>query len=749
MESDAALGWAEDLDQDLRGYAEIDELLDKVSAQPGDVDSLRRLAVIEGQHDRREAAAQLLEIAAKAAPEDLIIALELAVAQAAAHRHRAALTTLDSLRDDTAVRVVRADIFAGMGLRRLALAAYGDRRLLDSEDRGDRRNVWWRVGGPLRFLGFRARRREEFDLADWPADLRSATDPALLETLRARNESDRRIAVLINTTYLLMEEFRVDDAVDVLTGHEHSVAALMRLASLESWRYRPVRSRALLAQAQLLAPGDLGLVVERARLLRQDGLHGEELALLEALPPAARRTPEIRGVLGELYQTIGLPALARKAYGDPGTLSRAHRRQRRRGWWRSGGVLRHLLRDPLEFEGNGLATWRANGAPAVRALRAITWPPGFDPAGVIGEVEQSHARPAMLDLYTGAVLHWARRVLRIGTAAGVWTVFIVAGLTRWELSTGRALLVATIAAALVSWLRPAVFNRLGTAPTWSGEAIRGGALGLVLLGGGYALTRLRWPNEVACTVAGWVLLATLGTGICCLVVLGPVGLFELVFRRRHWRARPRTDVLDELCWILDGIRDAEQRADLTQRSWWMWKIEHAAVVLEKRLPNSLYPTDPMTSEWATHRGRGAAAALRKLKRLVIAPDEGSWAILETELRRAVIAMATGEFGRLRWSPPPTPTMVRRSRIRMAITAVKTLALAVVPLVAALALQPWLSLEAKVAQWARLFGFGWAVLYILFAADPTLREKIDTAQRATTLLRGARQPGRDGASESGG
>jgi hypothetical protein len=71
---------------------------------------------------------------------------------------------------------------------------------------------------------------------------------------------------------------------------------------------------------------------------------------------------------------------------------------------------------------------------------------------------------------------------------------------------------------------------------------------------------------------------------------------------------------------------------------------------------------------------------------------------------------------------------------------KTLALAVVPLVAALVLEPWLSLDSKTAQWARLAGFGWAVLYVLLAADPGLREKIDTAQRAASVLKGNRSAG---------
>jgi hypothetical protein len=78
-------------------------------------------------------------------------------------------------------------------------------------------------------------------------------------------------------------------------------------------------------------------------------------------------------------------------------------------------------------------------------------------------------------------------------------------------------------------------------------------------------------------------------------------------------------------------------------------------------------------------------------------------------------------------------MVRRSRWKTAIIVLRTIVLAAAPLAAVVAIQPLLRLDAEPLRWAKVIGLAWAVLYLLLAADPTLREKIETAQSVSNLF----------------
>ena len=101
-------------------------------------------------------------------------------------------------------------------------------------------------------------------------------------------------------------------------------------------------------------------------------------------------------------------------------------------------------------------------------------------------------------------------------------------------------------------------------------------------------------------------------------------------------------------------------------------------------------------------------------------------------------LATGDLGKLPWAEPPSPAVTRQSRWRTAVTALRTIAVAVTPLTALLILQPMLELDTSILQWAKVVGIGWAVLYLLIAADPTLREKIETAQSISNLVSSSRK-----------
>jgi hypothetical protein len=127
-----------------------------------------------------------------------------------------------------------------------------------------------------------------------------------------------------------------------------------------------------------------------------------------------------------------------------------------------------------------------------------------------------------------------------------------------------------------------------------------------------------------------------------------------LFTRPHQVGGRREDILDRLLKLLEESTDPGNRNDLRYRSRWIWLLEQAASTVESRLPASLGPYDQATGQWVTQRARGAATALRQLKRHITAPSDRSWDRLTAELHRTIVALTTGDFGTLRWSPPPDP-----------------------------------------------------------------------------------------------
>jgi hypothetical protein len=178
----------------------------------------------------------------------------------------------------------------------------------------------------------------------------------------------------------------------------------------------------------------------------------------------------------------------------------------------------------------------------------------------------------------------------------------------------------------------------------------------------------------------------------------------------------------------------------------MSRLENAATTMEKRLPAVLLPADRATAGWAGERAKGAATALRRLKRQIAAPV-GNWERLIAVLHVEVVAVATGDLGKLRWERPPSPATVRRSRWQTGFLVLKTVVLSAAPLAVVIAAQPLLDLGAEPLRWAKIVGLAWAVLYLLLAVDPTLRDKIETAQSVGNLLSSTRRDPPDGGGRS--
>ena len=114
-------------------------------------------------------------------------------------------------------------------------------------------------------------------------------------------------------------------------------------------------------------------------------------------------------------------------------------------------------------------------------------------------------------------------------------------------------------------------------------------------------------------------------------------------------------------------------------------LERAALWLERYMPKTIACYDAVTTAWTAERAKGAAAALRRMKRRIVAPGKRSWDQLESELRQEIKALASGDLAALRWTMPEL--LSRRERLRQIVIAtLRIVTITGLPIVAVLALQ---------------------------------------------------------------
>jgi tetratricopeptide (TPR) repeat protein len=609
-----------------------DVLVRALSPAGRNVVLLRRLAHVERLLGHNHVVLALLNVADGIDDLDLETKADQAQTLVNLRRFRHAITLLtdlpDPARQDRQIRAGLAEVYQAMALPALAVDAYGNKRTLWPWQRRARRRLWWRTGGPLRLVRRRRRRLDNAALREWPADASPLRDEptdakALFVRVRDMVDEDRRVGAVLERAQQLVDEDEFAAAANILTKglatNGPSVELLGRLAWVEWLQGRGQAGLAHFAEARNVDPSNLDMVQEQVRILTDLQLFRDALAVLTELPQPDRRHSDVRAALGLVYQAMGLPALAADAYGDPRTLSKWQRRQRRRGWWRSGGPLRLLLWRPRRFDERVLRSWRTYSRH-LRVLDTLCWPSGFDPAEIRSRLDWHLQRWVLLNERWWSTKWWVGRAAQIAAVFLAWFGLLQVARLAGALPVWSAVVAAAFATGVAFALLRVIFFHLANASTWYGILVRGAPTGVALVGGGYAVTRLTWPARGWLDMAGAVLIATAGMALCYFIAMSLPALWRSIGIRRFWQRGPREDILDELLDILDDLTDPSIRNDLERRAGWMSRLERAASTMEKRLPAVLYPSDQATTSWSSERARGAATV--RSPRRWMAPGTG-------------------------------------------------------------------------------------------------------------------------------
>ncbi|WP_238013118.1 tetratricopeptide repeat protein [Dactylosporangium sp. AC04546] len=670
-------------------------------AEEPDAAVLRQLSGLADDLDDEALAIALAAAAVRADPDDAEACHGYALLLARRHRLRAALDVLAKLpagagRDPWPL----TDAFRARGLPILALDHGG------YLGRPERLRLWL-AGG---VFGRARRRRAEQAIVDaLPADPLPAVVPPV-PALLAR-------------------------AADLAAHHRHRpsaspdtpVAVRARAAELELGL--PDAAAALLRTAHRADPDDLPTVLALLRALYWR--YRDSLALIDALPPADRRHEAVRSAEADIRARMGLPATALAALGDRRALDGWDRRVHRRLWWRTGGPLWFVRRRMLRHEEQVVADWEWR-ALRLAAFDAPGWPADFDPAPIRAVLEGLHLT------WARSVASWWRREYVAGRAT-TWTGLAAAGATltavaRALFSTGwvpaAGLGAATAAVVVLVWRQP--FRRLITGAGVAAMLVRAvpaclvvGAAGLLAWRAGGA-----WPR-----FGGAALLTLVGLALLRTAIVGPVRLAGAYRDSRLWRYNPREEIIDELLDVLHGVAEPAARADLARRRSWILSLERAATRVEGGFLAGFGLRGTATATWAADRAAGAAAGLRRLQRQVLVPAGGTWSMLARTLRREIVALATGNLADLvRAAPPAAPPAPAPGRRATALRVARSVLFAALPLAAVFAAQPVLHLDKEILSWAKVVALAWALLYLVFTFDQTLRDKIEMAWGAAGAFR---------------
>jgi tetratricopeptide (TPR) repeat protein len=355
--------------------------------------------------------------------------------------------------------------------------------------------------------------------------------------------------------------------------------------------------------------------------------------------------------------------------------------------------------------------------------------------------------PATYDRIAPLLEQYWRRQARIEAFSEMWrgTVYRL----RW---TGSLILSFVVLVAVLvlfnAWLNPDHLLLASGMSAVSGVAAAGGLVGLIaivvvrskadwwpfiLVGVYVLLAALAVTKFREITSSNWLVfgitVGVIAATVALLISLLLVGTLYFIAESRKRAADsdlPHMLVLSNLLQLLYEISYAPRRSDPAWRKRWVHNIETAANGMEKYFPRLLRGEDFKTDAWWVEKAAGMAAAMRDLKKVVMAPRPDTWGFLVAHVSEQLIYVGTGDWDKVSWQDPQ-PIMARERRQRLR-NAGLLLAIALGPALGLWLFQltPW-AFEGTVIDQAIPIVVLWGAVSLLIRLDSQFREKLDIVQ----------------------
>jgi uncharacterized protein HemY len=656
--------------------------------------------------------------AARSSTDSLDTVCLLASALDMTHGYGAALQVLESLpaaaRQTVEARVLAGDLHRYAKNFALAATAYGDPRDLDRDTRKNRRHCVHRA------LSQRLRSSGRGDV--------DAIDPASFDSVPPA------IARVLDQAAPLIDQPAKVRELASAAPEEHSRHPLLLLGLAEAERESGYGDRhasaALAAEAMRSAPEDPLIVAKSIRELWLADYDADVLRVIADLSEQLMTSPAVRSAAGDIYRHWRLRAHAVTAFGRSG-LEASSWRTRQVCWWRSGGPVRRIRSSILTRENSLLSDL---SLPAQQAAALSALPLSTQVADAVrGDLATYHMirtsltvfRPEVLDDWLNWIILPTSAVIVFATLAfAQWLRWPSAGIVHWL--TAAALATAAETGAL--WILGIITWRWNT------------RICVAVASGIGAAFLLRSPKQLAFSAG--LALSALAFMIVAVYVARQTVLFARRLRAARWQQRraAETGVLGALLDLLGQLIVPQQRRDANVRRIWMADLERIAITIERDLPHTLRSGDPDSQSVIGAHTRGAATALREMKRTVALPNMASWQNLIEQLTGLATALARHDFGS--WPPPlPDVTAPRPPRPlwRQVVDTGRIVLVIFIPPLVAYLLPLVVPLSGPGVAWLRFATIVWALLGILIALDPAWTDRITKMRQGLDLLRNTAPP----------
>lgn len=578
------------------------------------------------------------------------------------------------------------------------------------------------------------------------SDLGVESGPAQAELLPPTDLTEtatQRVEDLLDDGHVRAARKLVAEALDA-GGNRKDL--LWPLADVEFADHDLEAGRSRLAEAVEANDRDAAAISRQIRVLYRNGLWREALLAVESIPADVRSNPLVRAEAGGFYRGCGCHAHAVNSYGPRDGLPRTAKAARRWCRLRSGGPSVRIRRTVRAWEESELLARLRRRIPYADQLGEVAGLENGVALRLQARLERLNYRMHSALARPAAV---GRGLYRVLPANGflVWLVlFVIVSQVGFESGPGgtaagtavsAAITIAVVVLVVFIFVRPDLgyrFNLRTSSRTF--------LVFFFLVGVSEAAVAEGYDRRVLPTTGwwSWVVLGLVAApaAIACASAADIVGYLLW----RWWlRGVIREDcllvMLDTLLPVLDDLRGPPRCRQLAQRMRDARILEFAARRLTQDLLPARFVNYAGSGDWLTRRAAGWAEALRHMQRQLVAPVPGGHEKLRRALEHEILCLATGDLGALAWrQPPPRPS--RRTVLRRrAITFIRTILVAAIPLAAVLAAQPLLQTSPGVFGWARIATGTWALLYIVLSLDPAMRDKIDTASELVGLLHNTR------------
>jgi hypothetical protein len=151
-------------------------------------------------------------------------------------------------------------------------------------------------------------------------------------------------------------------------------------------------------------------------------------------------------------------------------------------------------------------------------------------------------------------------------------------------------------------------------------------------------------------------------------------------------------------------------------------LEEAASAFEKGLARTLGKTDDITNSWLLDEIKKRAAGIRQVKRSVCLPTSDTPSQIIHKLERWISIVTRGAWAEIPVFEPPRGRS--RSWQVALLTAMRHLLISLLPLaILGAARVSGTELDPTISKYLWSIAIGWAILGVILALDPRLRDKL--------------------------